>query len=163
MLDACADDVVIGCTTGKLKRKHPPSTRNRISIKRQRISPMPLSMNEPLFGYWSHTTPNTPYTRIPFPSMYDTTSTIPGHSFLPPPPPPPLRCEYTSYFNHPSTPSGFQSHCSPGYSTPLGTRPLLSQYSWPTIPDILASRNNFDTTSAFSIVPRMGLNTGQGF
>ncbi|KXJ24758.1 Fork head domain transcription factor slp2 [Exaiptasia diaphana] len=163
MLDACADDVVIGCTTGKLKRKHPPSTRNRISIKRQRISPMPLSMNEPLFGFWSHTTPNTPYTRIPFPSVYDTTC-LPGHSFLPTPPSP-LRCDYNPYFNHPGT--SFQSHCTAGYGAPLGThtRPLLPQYSWPitTMPDILSTRNNMATTSAFSIVPRMGLNTGQGF
>lgn len=178
MLDPCADDVVIGCTTGKLKRKNPPSSRNRISIKRptQRITPMPPSFNEPLFGYWNHSTgglatSSTPFTRFPYPSMFDSTpfATLPGHSlregpFLPPPPA--LRCEFPPYFNHPTS-TAFQSHCS--YSPPnLGApaRSVFPHYSWPLLdtkfPDVVANRKHFDTTSAFSVVSRMSLNAGQG-
>lgn len=181
MLDPCADDVVIGCTTGKLKRKNPPSSRNRISIKRpsQRITPMPVSYNEPLFGYfnWNHSTaglgnPNTPFTRFPYPPMFDATpmNTLPGHSLRDGPylPTPSLRCDFSPYYNCPSTSTAFQPHCSysiPALGSPL--RPMFPHYSWPMldtkIPEMVTNKKNFDTNSAFSVVSRMGLNTGQGF
>ncbi|KAK3742224.1 hypothetical protein QZH41_008999 [Actinostola sp. cb2023] len=174
MLDPCADDVVIGCTTGKLKRKNPPSSRNRISIKRpQHISPMPgtMTLNDPLYGYlnWNHGTAlNTSYTMFPFPPpVYEGASplgAVPGHSyrdaqFLAPPQ---LHYDLSSCLTYPSTSTPFQAHY-----TYASTRPVFPLHPWPTfdtkIPDMLANRTNFDSNSAFSVVSRMGSNTGQGY
>lgn len=62
MLDPSADDVVIGGTTGKLKRRNPPSSRSRVALKRQqRISPIPGYSLDPSrgrlwSGFWPHST-----------------------------------------------------------------------------------------------------------
>ena len=59
MLDPSADDVIIGGTTGKLKRRNPPTSRSRVSLKRQqKISPIPGYSLDPsrgfCSGFWPH-------------------------------------------------------------------------------------------------------------
>ena len=61
MLDPSADDVVIGGTTGKLKRRNPPSSRSRSALKRQqRISPIPGFLFDPSSGFSSGLWPHLP-------------------------------------------------------------------------------------------------------
>ena len=62
MLDPSADDVVIGGTTGKLKRRNPTSSRSRVTLKRQqRNSPIPgIPLDQAglcAAGLWTHSPP----------------------------------------------------------------------------------------------------------
>lgn len=178
MLDPSADDVVIGGTTGKLKRRNPPSSRSRVALKRQqRISPIPSYSLDPsqvgfCSGFWPHPpsifpAPLSPQLRRH--SLMGMSCTLNCGSSLPHPTPvlphpsPSARCLV------PSSPEmTLPSHChgfgflQPSYPQtglyPIShsRSPMESQWPAPFLPDSRFMLNNDSVfQSAFSTVPKL--------
>lgn len=184
MLDPSADDVVIGGTTGKLKRRNPPSSRSRIALKRQqRISPIPsYSLDHSQVGYcsgfWSHppslfSAPLSPQLRRHSLmgmacSMTCTGSSFPHPTPILPHPSPSARCLVP-----PSPEMTLPNHCHGfGFFQPSFPQtslfPALNhsrsslESQWPAtipsspfLPDRHFVSNDSTFPSAFSAVPRL--------
>ncbi|XP_058962159.2 forkhead box protein fkh-2-like [Pocillopora verrucosa] len=182
MLDPSADDVVIGGTTGKLKRRNPPSSRNRIALKRQqRISPIPRYPLDPSqAGFCSSFWPYPPsiFSASLSPHMrrndllgmsctMNCNSSLPHPTPVLPHPSPSIRCLFSSSpeMSLPSRCHGFgvlpPSFPQSGHFPVSHARPTMEP-QWPSSrPSSPFSADRFMTNSdsvfpsAFSTVPKI--------
>ena len=181
MLDPSADDVVIGGTTGKLKRRNPPSSRSRVALRRQqRISPVSGYALDPTqigfcSGFWPHppsmyTAPLSPQMRrhslVGMPCTMNCSSSLPHPTPVLPHPSSSARCLV------PSSPEmALPNHChgfgflQPSYSqtglfslghprSSLESQWPASMSSSPFLQDRLMVNNDSIFQSAFSVVPK---------
>lgn len=153
MLDPSADDVVIGGTTGKLKRRNPPSSRSRSALKRQqRISPIPGFSFDPSSGFCSGLWPHLP-------SLFPAASLSPQmrrHSLMA------MNCGWNcvgSSLSHPTSPvlphPSPNARCLvpssselpfPGHCHGFGLLPPSYSFTNPLSPGFIHSPSPFDTT-----------------
>lgn len=182
MLDPSADDVIIGGTTGKLKRRNPPSSRSRVALKRQqRISPVAGYALDPsqvgfYSGFWPHPPPMFPtplspqmrrHSLVGMSCTMNCSSSLPHPTPVLPHPTPSARCLVP-----PSPEMALPNHChgfgllQPSYPQSglfsLGHPRSSLESQWPTsmssspfLQDRFMVNNDSIFQSAFSAVPKL--------